>query len=253
VSDAEGLLLDAQIAGLTQNITFFTDANDRRNFERVVKESAKGIKQLGIIRSAGKVEKADFNYAMLANGVASTQTQANKFDKDKVAKVIERRQKQNSLDDSTIFQFEVYFKPNQKSFNAALYEQQFKRVVEMSATYGGAVITVEGHSDPMGYLRKKKQGESAYVLNQIKQSAKNLSLSRAQQVRSAIINYGASINATLDPTQFAIIGHGLGNPKTGICGADPCTPKSKKEWLSNMRVVFRIVQIEAEEDVFTPL
>jgi len=254
VSDAEGLLLDADIAGLSQNITFFTNANDRRNFERIVKESAKGIKQLGIIKSAGKVQKADFNYAMLANGVSAlAPTQANKFDQQKVAKVIERRQKQNSLDDATIFQFEVYFKPNQRSFNAALYEQQFKRVVEMSATYGGAVITVEGHSDPMGYLRKKKQGESAYVLNQIKQSAKNLSLSRAQQVRAAIIAYGNSIKALLDPTQFAIIGHGLGNPKTGICGADPCTPKSKKQWLSNMRVVFRIVQIEAEEDVFSPL
>jgi hypothetical protein len=38
-----------------------------------------------------------------------------------------------------------------------------------------------------------------------------------------------------------------------MCGADPCPPESEEEWLSNMRVVFNIVQVEAEASVFTPL
>ena len=123
----------------------------------------------------------------------------------------------------------------------------------MAATYGGAVITVEGHSDPMGYLKKKKQGQQPFVLNQTKQAAKNLSLTRAQEVRDAIINFGKTKGATMDPSQFAFMGLGISSPKTGLCGVDPCAPKTEQEWLSNMRVVFRIIQVEAEEDVFSPL
>ena len=123
----------------------------------------------------------------------------------------------------------------------------------MSSTYGGAVITVEGHSDPMGYLRKKKENAIPFVLNQTKQSAKNLSKKRANEVRDAMVSYANSKKSVLDASQFAVIGHGIANPKTGVCGSDPCAPKTNNEWLSNMRVVFRIIQIEAEENVFTPL
>ena len=49
------------------------------------------------------------------------------------------------------------------------------------------------------------------------------------------------------------VGRGITAPRTGLCGSTPCPPKTKDEWLSNMRVVFRIIQIEAEESVFTPL
>jgi ABC-type nitrate/sulfonate/bicarbonate transport system substrate-binding protein len=254
IADTEGLLADAEIAGFSQNVQFFQNPNNFRNFEQINKESAQALKALGIIQSPGIVLNAKLNYALLSGGVSNTSAaEVDKFDQQKVAKIVERRQKQNTLKDSTIFEFEVYFKPNQKVFNESLYEAQFKKVMEMSATYGGAVITIEGHSDPMGYLRKKKAGDTAFVLNQIKQSAKNLSMTRAQQVRNAVINYSKVQKITLDQTQFAVIGHGITNPNTGICGMDPCAPKSEKQWLSNMRVVFRIIQIEAEEAAFSPL
>jgi hypothetical protein len=35
-----------------------------------------------------------------------------------------------------------------------------------------------------------------------------------------------------------------------MCGTDPCAPKSKPEWLSNMRVVFQIVEVEGEATTF---
>ena len=37
------------------------------------------------------------------------------------------------------------------------------------------MITVEGHSDPLGYLQAKKDGASPVVLGRTQQSAKNLS------------------------------------------------------------------------------
>jgi outer membrane protein OmpA-like peptidoglycan-associated protein len=126
-------------------------------------------------------------------------------------------------------------------------------VINLASTYGGAIITIEGHSDPLGYLKQKKAGEMEVVLSQIKQSAKNLSLTRANAVRDSLIQYSKAHGVTLDPSQFAVVGHGISKPKSGMCGDDPCAPKTQQEWLDNMRVEFRILQVETEQSVFTPL
>jgi hypothetical protein len=105
----------------------------------------------------------------------------------------------------------------------------------------------------MGYLRKQKAGAPAKVLPQIKQSANNLRLGRSQAVRDNIIQYATSKGISLDASQFAVIGHGIASPKSGVCGNLPCAPKTEKDWRANMRVEFRIIQIEAEDSVFQPL
>jgi len=112
---------------------------------------------------------------------------------------------------------------------------------------------VEGHSDPLGYLRKLKENAPPLVLGQVKQSARNLSLSRAQAVRDSIVQYATGKGTSLDPSQFAVVGHGIAQPKSGMCGSEPCAPKNEQEWRSNMRVEFRILQVEAEDAVFKPL
>jgi len=254
IADTEGLLADAEIAGFTQNVQFFQNGNNFRNFTNVAKESADGVQALGLISAPGTLKNAGLNYALLASGIATAAPEKPKFDSNAVAQVLDNKQKQGSLENATIFEFEVYFKPNQQVFDASLYANEFQKVFEMASTYGGAIITVEGHSDPLGYLKKKKEDESNFVLNQIKTSAKNLSLTRANQVRQSIVDYmQGKKGAGMDESQFGVIGHGIELPKTGICGSDPCAPKTEKEWLSNMRVVFRILQVEAEESVFTPL
>jgi outer membrane protein OmpA-like peptidoglycan-associated protein len=112
---------------------------------------------------------------------------------------------------------------------------------------------VEGHSDPLGYLKSKKDNASEVVLSRIKQSAKNLSLTRANAVRDSLVEYAQKRGVSIDKTQLAIVGHGINKPRSGMCGADPCPPKSQQEWMSNMRVEFKIIQIEAEQSVFVPL
>ncbi|MBF0367283.1 MAG: nitrate ABC transporter substrate-binding protein, partial [Oligoflexia bacterium] len=129
----------------------------------------------------------------------------------------------------------------------------FQKAVDLAATYAGAVVTIEGHSDPLGYLQKKKEGESALVLSRIRQSAKNLSLSRAMAVKDSLLQYAKSKGISVDPGQFVIVGNGIDKPKTGLCGSDPCAPKTQEDWLSNMRVEFRILQVEAEASVFQSL
>jgi hypothetical protein len=43
------------------------------------------------------------------------------------------------------------------------------------------------------------------------------------------------------------------NPKSGMCGEDPCPPKTEQEWRDNMRVEFNMIPMEAESSAFEKL
>jgi outer membrane protein OmpA-like peptidoglycan-associated protein len=209
---------------------------------------------IGLIGRAAGLEHPKWDYQRLGGGAAAvTAPETQRFDSEKVATIITRKQQQGRLGEGELFSFEVYFKPNQDKFPSDLYSDAFKRVAGLAATYGGAIITVEGHSDPMAYLQAKRDGAPVVVLSRTQQSAKNLSLSRAIAVRDSIIAYAKSKGTSLDPSQFAVVGHGIAQPKSGMCGGDPCAPKTEQEWQNNMRVEFRIIQIEAEAAAFKPL
>jgi outer membrane protein OmpA-like peptidoglycan-associated protein len=163
-----------------------------------------------------------------------------------VAKVIEKKAALGTLEEGELFNFEINFKPNQKVFSADMYSDEFDKVVELSATYGGAVISVEGHSDPHKINKLKKKGSADFVIKRTQQAAKNLSVSRALSVRNTVIKYAEGNGVPLDKSQFTVIGHGVSQPLYP-------NPKTKEQWLRNMRVVFRIIQIEAEEEAFEPI
>ncbi len=253
VADTEGLYADAEFVHLSGNQRFFGDASYPRRFEVLNREIQTGLKAIGLVKNP-QLTAAGWDFNQLRGGLQQTATvEKNRFNTAEVAQVVSEKQKQNRLADSELFSFEVFFEPNQNSFSPDLYKDDFQKVIHLASTYGGAIITVEGHSDPMGYLRGKKGGESPLVLGQIKQAAKNLSLTRAQSVRDSIVDFARSQAIALDPSQFALVGHGIAAPASGVCGEDPCAPKTEKEWRSNMRVLFRIIQVEAESEVFQPL
>lgn len=251
IKDVEGMYLDAEFVGLNGNQKFLHSSTYPRRMSKLNNEVQASLKTIGLLNASNKIEGLKLSYQK--SNVRDDSVDTPRFNKQKVAQVIAKKQRQGTLKDGELYSFEVYFKPNQNSFSAELYRDAFEKVINLASTYGGALITVEGHSDPMGYLRKKKSNESTVVLSRIKQSAKNLSLTRANAVRDSLVKFAKTKAVTLDPSQFAIVGHGINSPKTGKCGGDPCSPKTKDEWLSNMRVSFRIIQVEAEESVFNPL
>jgi ABC-type nitrate/sulfonate/bicarbonate transport system substrate-binding protein/outer membrane protein OmpA-like peptidoglycan-associated protein len=253
LSDAEGLFADAEFVGHAGNVQFFESANFPRRFSVIAQESASTFAALGLASGSAKASVAGWDFASLRQGLTAAGPEAQRFDEGQVAAVVARRQQQGTLDEGEIFSFEIFFEPNQNSFSADLYQDAFSKVVDLASTYGGAVITVEGHSDPMAYLRDQKDGKPEVVLGRVKQSAKNLSLSRAVAVRDSIVGFAGRQGITLDDSQFAVVGHGIAQPRSGICGSDPCAPKNEREWRSNMRVEFRILQVEAESSVFKPL
>ena len=253
ISDTEGMYKDADFAGVAGNAAFFGKADNPRSFAALNKEIQGAFSALGLMAKAAPLEHAGWDYRRLGAGADVVAAETRRFDAEKVATMVARKQSQGKLQEGELFSFEVFFKPNQDKFTADLYGDAFKKVASLAATYGGAIITVEGHSDPMAYLRAKRDGSPDVVLGRTQQSAKNLSLSRAIAVRDSLIAYAKSQGVSLDPTQFAVVGHGITQPKTGICGSDPCAPKSETEWQSNMRVEFRIIQVEAEASAFKPL
>ncbi len=253
-ADAEALYADAEHMSFADNVRFFTDDAYPRNFARRSAEIQSMLQSAGLIRDTLPLAFADWDFAAMRQGIEQApEVDVARFDPGKVSAVVARKQQQGTLDDGAIFSFQVYFKPNQKDFSLELYAREFDRVIDLASTYGGALITIEGHSDPLGYLKRHKANAGDLVLRQIQQAARNLSLSRANAVRDAVIAHADSKKIGLDRSQFATLGHGITQPSTGMCGALPCAPKTEQEWLSNMRVQFRVIQIEAEAEVFRPL
>ncbi|MBF0104792.1 MAG: ABC transporter substrate-binding protein [Deltaproteobacteria bacterium] len=254
VKDTEAMYADAEFAGFKGNVKFFTDFKYPRGFDQLTGEIQTAFISLGLMSAKTALIPPALDYRGLQEGLTDISgVELPRFDSAKVATVVTKKQQQGTLSEGALYSFEVYFEPNQNTFTADLYSEAFKKVIDLASTYGGAIITIEGHSDPLGYLKKKKEGESEILLSRVRQSAKNLSLTRANAVRDSLMGFAVKQGVTLDASQFAVVGHGIGKPSSGLCGDDPCAPKTKQEWLNNMRVEFRIIQVEAEESVFNPL
>jgi len=250
--DAGALFKDAYHAGFADNIDFFTNKSNLRNFTHINDEIQAGLIGLGLVTSKSELKWAQWDFNKLNNGLSNTaNVVVPKFNQQQVAAVLEQRRRQGTLEDSQFLTFPIYFKPNQNTFSESQYSKDFDKFLNYAATYGGAVITLEGHCDPNGYLKAKiKNHQPQNILNRLRQSCMNLSVTRASGVRDAIIRYAAAQGITLNPSQFETMGHGLENPATGMCGVDPCKINSKQEWLSNMRVLVGVTVIEAEVDTF---
>ncbi len=252
---------DADLMGYPQNVDFFGNSNSARNFERLVTEVQKSLLDLGMVSKITSLDHAKWDYAKLALGLKNTSgVEVPRFESAVVQKVVESRTRQGSSEEGVLFRFEIYFDANQNAFPVARYQEESARVVDLASTYGGAILSIEGHSDPLGYLRKKKSGDSAKVLSAVSQSAKNLSYSRANAVKDMLISYASQQGITLDSSQFGIVGHGVSQPNTPNCTLDSsgdislsCAPANEAEWNRTRRVVFKIIQVEAESSVFTPL
>lgn len=253
IGDAEGLYADAEFVGHRGNVDFFANASFPRRMGVLSQEIQTSFAAIKLLGGAVAVADAKWDYNRLRRGLSSTEgTATQRFDSEQVAAVVTRKQQQGTLSEGALFGFEIFFQPNQNAFSVDLYQTDFSKVIDLASTYGGALITVEGHSDPMGYLSEKKTGKPELVLGRIKQAAKNLSLSRAVSVRDSVIAFAKQKGISLDESQFAVVGHGISRPRNGNCGTEPCPPKNEKEWRDNMRVEFRILQVEAEASVFKP-
>ncbi len=258
-SDAEALLGDCSFVGFNGNVSFFTGQGTNRNFTTLNSEIQKSFKTLGLLPTPTRLVNANWDYSAFKAGLANTNSSApvkQKFDQQKVTKAIENKIQAESTqweEEGTLFVVEIFFGPNQNEFAIEQYAKDFKKALEIAETNSGALVVIEGHSDPLAIMKAEKalaNGEpnhpSKVEIGQMKQRVKSLSLERAQIVRKSFLSYCKKNGIAIDESQFISVGMGDSSPKYN-------PPRTKEEWDQNRRVVFRIKQVEAELDEFSPL
>lgn len=249
IPDAEALLGDCRFVGYQGNIGFFTGKGTTRTVGRLTGEIQRNFIKMGLMKSKVTLRSAGWDYSRLArglSGVSQTPVEVKKkFDTKKVEKRISV-ESTTWAEEGTLFQIEINFAPNQSAFSESQYAGDFDKALNIAQTYGGSLIIIEGHSDPLGILKAKQKRRPAVEISQMEQQAKNLSLSRARAVRKSFLSYCSRKGFKLDESQFVAVGMGIKNPKYS-------PPRTKDEWAANRRVLFRIKQVEAELSEFSPL
>lgn len=255
ISDAEGLISEAETSGYTMNIKFFNNEKWSRNFKNLNKEVSNNYNKFDIAKSNGSFDFEKWNYDQMKSGITTMTVDKERYSAQEYSKIsqsVTNKAANDSLDESALFSFKINFEPNKAEINSVLFSNEFKRVLELMNKYAGAVVTVEGHADPLEYLKAKKNNQPANILSRIRQSAKSTSLARSNSVIQEIIKYAEENGHVLDKSQFISIGYGFEKPLTGkndVTG-EPLNIKSKEDWLSNMRVEFKLINIESEASEF---
>jgi outer membrane protein OmpA-like peptidoglycan-associated protein len=251
--------LDADYSGYPGNVQWAVETNPR-GWLGLNNEVQASLAALGLSERPFTLAHAAFDYTAMTEGLENTNVaEQPTFDASAVAALVSEQQRTGTLETGELFSFEIFFGPDQNTFPAAQYEEEFRQLIDFAQAYGGAVITVEGHADPLGYLmaadpaRFNQTGEPAsrIVLRRQAQALRNLSASRATSARDSLLEFGGDVlNVNLDTSQFTVLARGIEDPRSGMCGDIPCAPGTEQEWRENMRVVFRIIAVPAEANVF---
>ncbi len=252
-ADVEALLGDCEFVGPQGNVAFFTGKGTTRTLQKLNGEIQAFFISMGLVKGKTTINGAGWGATAATTRMAAKAPPRPKpkakFDAQKVAAKIQERisvEPDTWEEEGTLFVITINFAPNQSEFAASKYANDFAKALEISQTYNGALIIIEGHSDPLGILQAEKKRERQEMIEQMKQKAKNLSLQRSQAVRESFLQYCKNKGMEVDDSQFIAVGLGIDSPEYN-------PPRTEKEWAANRRVVFRIKQVEAELDEFSPL
>ncbi len=250
-ADAEGLIGVCEFVGYPGNVTFFTGRGTTRNFDTLNEEIQKSFVELGLLSKNVELSSANWNWQTMSAGLSNTAVAATvtkQFDADKLSAKIESKiaAEASSWDDDKLFDSEINFAPNEQEFSVDKYAGDFKKALGFVQTYAGAVVAVEGHSDPLQILKDRQAGVDPKDIAQKEQVAKNLSVERARAVRTSFLAYCRTHKYTVDDSRLVAVGRGIDAPKFN-------PPKTKQEWAANRRVRFLIKNVEAEASEFTPV
>lgn len=259
--------LDATMQGWTGNVRFLTCNVDGRRelvcLNNLRSATGTSFQSLGLLRSAAAASQVvayQHNWTALRDGLRENfGVEAPRFDRQEVTRVAQALADTGSIDDQSIVSFAVTFGANQFDFPVDQYAADFDRALSTMARSGGALVVIEGHADPLGYLYQKYRDDlSPEIWRQTRQSARNLSLQRADALLGALEDYAESQGIRVTFDGVTTIGSGIERPLSGMCEweyqgrtvEDPCRPANEAEWAAGRRVVFSLVNVESEVAVF---
>ena len=245
----EGVFLwqDAITDGWAGNAKHFSDPREARRFEVLLDEVNVALRGADRLDAPANLSTAEWDYTALAEGLSDLDDrQIAAFNPEAAAAAVQKLRRTGQLDANTKIDFEVFFEPDSTSFPIALYAQDFEEILRLASTYSGAIITVEGHSDPLHFLRREQDGADNAELRAIRTSTQNLSMDRAIAVVDALGAYASDLGVRMNRDQFTVDGVGISSPRHN-------PPSTEAQWRENMRVVFRVLTVQAEATTFSPL
>lgn len=245
----EGVFLwqDAITDGWAGNARHFADPNEARRFDVLLEEVNIALRGAGRLSVPANLAIAEWDYTALTDGLSDLdERQIAAFDPEAAAAAVRTLRRTGQLDANTRIDFEVYFAPDSTDFPVALYEEDFQEILRLASTYSGAIITVEGHSDPLYFLQRERDGADNAELRAIRTSAQNLSMDRSIAVVDALSTYSSDVGLRMNRDQFTVDGVGITSPRHN-------PPATEAQWRENMRVVFRVLTVQAEATTFAPL
>ncbi|MEM6822447.1 MAG: ABC transporter substrate-binding protein, partial [Verrucomicrobiota bacterium] len=284
--DAYGLILDCSFVGHPGNVKFFKAQNNLTGFEAFQKAALDLAQKRGYAkgRAGFTPSPLDWGSSAFVDYLSKTESkESSRFRAEAVVSEIEALNKGGGLDDNTIYEFAINFKPNQQEFSSDQYGAEFQKVIELTARYGNAVIAVRGHSDPTKILlemvragtekgllkRTGSQGNYSYYFRGKKLDFKNTkglvaAIERGEFDGAAGIAPRETMQAALNLSRkraeavkntvvnFAkqkriVIDTNQIQP-VGVGISEPLIPKpsNMSEAETNMRVEFRLIRVRAE-------
>lgn len=239
--------------GLNGQVDWATDTHPR-SFLNLINTGQTTMINLGMLESAIGFTSPPLDYASLGDDLwDKRRVETSGFDQDAATAAISAMSS-DELEGNTLASVTILFAPNQATFPVAQYQDAFEEALTQGQIYAGAVLSIEAHSSYLGYLRGVIQQDWSPARQKRElASLRNTSTARALAVRDALIDSAMEMGMPVDESQITIQGRGIEDPLGGFCDGLPCPPKTKEEWENSRRVVFRVIGMESEAEVFTPL
>lgn len=143
--DAHGLILDANFVRIPGNEAFFTNPNNLVGFEAKQTSGLDLAVALGYSAQKMGFEPAVWDYKKISEAVGVKYVAPVYVTGRIKAEVTDFGM---DLENDTIFTFQILFEPERTDFPVETYAADFNRFAKAAATFGNAVIIIEGHSDP---------------------------------------------------------------------------------------------------------
>jgi outer membrane protein OmpA-like peptidoglycan-associated protein len=253
VETVQTLWRQVQTVGVQGNVDWARQDGSLRSFSRLNEEIATELQALGVLSETPTLTVAELDYGTLAEGIFDQRrAELSSFDPDAARALLSEQRKGGDIDGQTLVRFEIYFQPDQDHFSAQQYADDFAEVMDAAQRYGGALLTIEGHADPSLYLQRRSVGLPEQLLEQQRDNLLALSEARAESVRQSVLDFADDHEVRLDRSQLVSEGLGISDPTSGLCDGEPCPVSTEEERADNRRVVFRVVEIAAESEAFTP-
>lgn len=259
LEDMEALFSEANHTGFAENVSFFTDDRNGRNFDRLSAEINDALFEMKLVKAKNPIAHAEWDWNQLRQNLKhADKVVVPKFNRQQVKKIVTEMQMQGTLEGEQFLTQEILFAVGSSKFvfNQNVHGQVFDKIIDEASAYSGSLIIVEGHADPAHYLISKyKKKVPLKTLKRIRQKARDLSRLRAEELRAAIIEYAQNVRGIdVNETQFEVVGYGIDNPKTGLDenGEPALTHKgqgAKEAYAKNRRAKIGFTRIDAEVEV----